>query len=346
MHKHLESCYAKLDVADRLSAVIRAQRLGLVPAARRGPVALRTNATIRAIAAGPPGGFHRADVRGSLTNGSSGGEHLVMERRFGVRGMMARHERDWMEFVAALMAEPLTEYPAQRIALRLGETFDGLGCSFNDIAPGRAPTIELYPLRENLSGYRDQIEEWSIERAAEEHPLLRFYIGTGLRVPIRTHDVPATYSDPRVCGEWTALARSCHCQDQMALPLRLQPGVHRAFVLGRGEPFTDAELDLGRVLWRVLTGLDRQVSAFVRARREMGAAGHDVASAIRLTPRESAVLTLLSQGLTAGAIGRRLDIAERTVHKHLERCYSKLGVADRLSAVLRAQRLGLFGAVS
>jgi ATP/maltotriose-dependent transcriptional regulator MalT len=34
------------------------------------------------------------------------------------------------------------------------------------------------------------------------------------------------------------------------------------------------------------------------------------------------------------------------VHKHLERCYAKLGVADRLSAVLRAQRLGLFGRVS
>jgi ATP/maltotriose-dependent transcriptional regulator MalT len=40
-------------------------------------------------------------------------------------------------------------------------------------------------------------------------------------------------------------------------------------------------------------------------------------------------------------IGRRLQIAERTVHKHLEGCYSKLGVADRLSAVLQAQRLRL-----
>jgi len=29
------------------------------------------------------------------------------------------------------------------------------------------------------------------------------------------------------------------------------------------------------------------------------------------------------------------------VHKHLERVYAKLGVSDRVSAVLRAQRLGL-----
>ncbi|MHA6796634.1 LuxR C-terminal-related transcriptional regulator [Pseudonocardia bannensis] len=54
---------------------------------------------------------------------------------------------------------------------------------------------------------------------------------------------------------------------------------------------------------------------------------------------------MLAQGLTALAIGRRLAIAERTVHKHLQRTYAKLGVTDRLSAVLRAQRLGLLAGV-
>ncbi|WP_407661348.1 LuxR C-terminal-related transcriptional regulator [Frankia nepalensis] len=45
--------------------------------------------------------------------------------------------------------------------------------------------------------------------------------------------------------------------------------------------------------------------------------------------------------MTAGATARRLAISERTVGKHLERLYRKLGVTDRLTAVLRAQRLGL-----
>jgi DNA-binding NarL/FixJ family response regulator len=40
-------------------------------------------------------------------------------------------------------------------------------------------------------------------------------------------------------------------------------------------------------------------------------------------------------------VARRLVVAERTVHKHLERAYAKLGVSDRVSAVLRAQRLGI-----
>jgi ATP/maltotriose-dependent transcriptional regulator MalT len=56
------------------------------------------------------------------------------------------------------------------------------------------------------------------------------------------------------------------------------------------------------------------------------------------------VLDLLADGLTAASIGRRLHIAERTVQKHLQRCYAKLGVPDRLAAVLRAQHLGLLRA--
>ena len=67
----------------------------------------------------------------------------------------------------------------------------------------------------------------------------------------------------------------------------------------------------------------------------------DIAEEVRLTPRQLVVLTLLADGLTATAIGHRLLITERTVHKHLERIYAKLGVTDRLGAVMRAQRIGL-----
>ena len=62
-----------------------------------------------------------------------------------------------------------------------------------------------------------------------------------------------------------------------------------------------------------------------------------------LTPRELAVLELLASGLTAAAIGHRLGIAERTVQTHLQHRYAKLGVSDRLDAVLRARRIGLLG---
>ena len=53
------------------------------------------------------------------------------------------------------------------------------------------------------------------------------------------------------------------------------------------------------------------------------------------------MLALVADGHTAATVARRLLIGERTVHKHLQRLYAKLGVTDRLSAVLTAQRLGI-----
>lgn len=46
-------------------------------------------------------------------------------------------------------------------------------------------------------------------------------------------------------------------------------------------------------------------------------------------------------GSIVEAIARRLLISPRTVHKHQQNLYRKLGAIDRLSAVLRAQEAGL-----
>ncbi|SHM37336.1 response regulator transcription factor [Cryptosporangium aurantiacum] len=62
---------------------------------------------------------------------------------------------------------------------------------------------------------------------------------------------------------------------------------------------------------------------------------------VPLTPRQEQVLELLGAGLTARAIARRLGISPRTVTKHQEQLYRRLGTSDRLTTVLLAQRLGL-----
>jgi DNA-binding CsgD family transcriptional regulator len=74
---------------------------------------------------------------------------------------------------------------------------------------------------------------------------------------------------------------------------------------------------------------------------EAGAARVSPDASVLLTRRELAVLALAARGLTAGAMARRLGISPRTVGKHLERAYRKLGANDRVSAVLRAHSLGL-----
>jgi DNA-binding CsgD family transcriptional regulator len=65
------------------------------------------------------------------------------------------------------------------------------------------------------------------------------------------------------------------------------------------------------------------------------------AADLNLTRREQQILVLLSEGLTAQAIGRRLGLSPRTVAKYQQRLYRKFGTSDRLTTVLRAQRFGL-----
>ncbi len=60
-----------------------------------------------------------------------------------------------------------------------------------------------------------------------------------------------------------------------------------------------------------------------------------------LTDRQRQVVALLREGLTIQAMARRLGLSPRTVGKHLERVYRRLGTTDRLTTVLRAQQQGL-----
>jgi DNA-binding CsgD family transcriptional regulator len=54
-----------------------------------------------------------------------------------------------------------------------------------------------------------------------------------------------------------------------------------------------------------------------------------------LSPREHEVMRWLSAGKTDRDIGAILGISPRTVHKHLQRVYGKLGVETRTAAVMR-----------
>ena len=58
-----------------------------------------------------------------------------------------------------------------------------------------------------------------------------------------------------------------------------------------------------------------------------------------LTAREREVLQWLSGGKRDRDIADLLGISHRTVHKHLQRIYEKLGVETRTAAVVRAINL-------
>jgi DNA-binding NarL/FixJ family response regulator len=65
------------------------------------------------------------------------------------------------------------------------------------------------------------------------------------------------------------------------------------------------------------------------------------ASLSELTPREAEVLILVASGLSNGEIAEELVLSEATVKTHVKRILSKLGVRDRVQAVVLAYEAGV-----
>ena len=117
------------------------------------------------------------------------------------------------------------------------------------------------------------------------------------------------------------------------------PARYRCWLLvRRGRDFTDAELAVAVGIAPILATLGLM---YDRLEPWQGAVCHSINEA-GLTARELSVLSVLAEGVPAGAIGHRLGISVGTVNKHLEHIYRKLGCSDRLVAITLARELGLF----
>ncbi len=118
--------------------------------------------------------------------------------------------------------------------------------------------------------------------------------------------------------------------------------VNYAFVAARGgSDFDDDDLTVARYVQQAVISLDQQCVALSRV---TAAEGSVVTGAdLGLSGREVAVLQLVADGNTTRAVSRRLGCTPRTVEKHLENCYRKLEVRDRLNAVRVARLAGVLG---
>jgi DNA-binding NarL/FixJ family response regulator len=62
-----------------------------------------------------------------------------------------------------------------------------------------------------------------------------------------------------------------------------------------------------------------------------------------LTSREREILDLIAQGHTNAKIARHLFVSPKTVRNHISHIFTKLQIADRTQAILRAREAGLGG---
>jgi len=82
----------------------------------------------------------------------------------------------------------------------------------------------------------------------------------------------------------------------------------------------------------------RLVERFGRRDTDSAAIHRDLST---LTPRELEVLRLLAQGLSNAELAAHLQLSEATVKTHVARILAKLGLRDRVQAVIVAYEAGL-----
>jgi DNA-binding response OmpR family regulator len=101
-----------------------------------------------------------------------------------------------------------------------------------------------------------------------------------------------------------------------------------------------ARLEVGqrRIELSFLSSIGPDELLFRLAEVTTGGDEHLLQQTLQLTSREAEVLLWISRGKSNREIGEILNISPRTVNKHLEQVFVKLGVENRASAAARAVR--------
>ena len=179
-------------------------------------------------------------------------------------------------------------------------------------------------------------------RAPAAHPLARYYSTHATTAPLSTLQVPFSGGPDERAYEDEL--RAFQIENHVWIPI--DRGISGVLVVGvcrPSEPFDGRSLALAVLAQGVIVALHRhwQVLDDWVADHPLPTGAYLAAEEARLTSRQVVVLSLVAQGMTSRAIGDRLHISSRTVERHLQNIYGRLGVSDRVSAVRLATLAGV-----
>jgi DNA-binding CsgD family transcriptional regulator len=181
----------------------------------------------------------------------------------------------------------------------------------------------------------------SFDRYFRVHPLVRYH--ADLRGP-GAHRISDSlrFSRFRQTGLYSEYYRRIGIDHVVALPIHVDHTTLISFVLNRrGRDFSDRDRDVLDLVGGPLSRLYLKARALERLQSTMAAKKPDLQrlEALGVTTREIEVLQWLAAGKTDREIAALLGCSHRTVQKHLQRLYVKLGVETRTAAVMRSLSL-------
>jgi len=187
----------------------------------------------------------------------------------------------------------------------------------------------------NLPGAISKREIEVFDRYFFDHPLVRDHGRNPAAVTKRITDlVPAgEFARSPLFNDYYRPIRIEHA---MAVPIHVAGNLLVSFVFNRSKrEFSDRDCACLELMRPHLGNFYRLTRAMDEARAAPTATASGWGAELALTAREREVLHWLAGGKTDRDIGEILGISPRTVHKHLQRIYEKLGVETRTAAVMR-----------
>jgi DNA-binding CsgD family transcriptional regulator len=224
------------------------------------------------------------------------------------------------------------DQPENSADLILAGVADLVSCdiaTYNEIGtrPDHLGYYAEYPL-----GSLDPASITAFQEHLHEHPLLVHYRAAGVTEPTKISDFLSRQEFHRL-GLYSEFFRHIPVEHQIAFSM---PGSTDdrlvAIALNRtGPDFTEADAALLGVLQAPLGNALRRSRSRGQARTALARA--DSYGGSDLTDREMQVLQFAAAGRTNQAIATAIDVSPRTIAKHLENIYRKLGVTSRAAAV-------------